>query len=316
MNKELREKIAGLLYGYAIGDALGLGTELMTRPVAEMKYPDLLTDYSQIVRDAHRSQWQRGEWSNDTNYVLLLIDSLCECESVDHLDYAHRLSHYFHTHKDDFTTHLRWLFSQPDYSGNPFAVARRVWIDMKDEESPSDSLGRALIIGLWNENIKDNAIDNCRLTHPKPRCEIAAVVIAHMVNSLLWKGKEVPYVILHSIVKKKNIGTLDYLETAHDGELEDFNLSDPATCMHVRKAMGAALWALWHCTSPNEALIKIVNQGGDANTNAALAIGLLGLKYGISSINPKYIDNLIGKEKIEKAVDKLTLLLEKRFMTE
>lgn len=316
MNIDLKDRIAGLLYGYAIGDALGIGTELMPKWIVEKKYPMGLTDYSQIVRDAHRSQWQRGEWSNDTNYVLLLVDSLCDCEGVDHLDYAKKLSNFLKTSPDDFSTHLRWLLSQPDYAEKPFEVARRVWRVMKDEESPSDSLGRALVMGVWNENVRQNTIENCRLTHPKPRCETSAVVIALMVNSILWKGKEISYKTLHNAVKKRNMETLDYIKTAHDGTLEDFDLSDPKTSWFVRKTMGAALWALWHCSSPNEGLIKIVNEGGDADTNAALALGLLGLKYGINSIDRKYIDQLVNAERIEAAVEKLTALLKKKFFNE
>ena len=316
MDINLKERIAGLLYGVAIGDALGLGTELMTRRVAEKKYPYGLSDYSQIVRDAHRSQWRRGEWSNDTNYVLELVDSICECEGIDHLDYARRLTELYNKDRNDFTTHLRWVLSQPDYTEKPYEVARRVWRDMKEEESPSDALGRALIIGVWNENVKENAEKNCRLTHPKSRCETSAVMIAHMANSILWKDKEVPYETLHDIVKKRNIETLDYLETAHDGNLEDFDLDNMSNYFFVRKAMGAALWALWHCDDPNEALLKIVNEAGDADTNASLATGLLGLKYGVKAFDPKYIDNLIGKERIDEAVDKFTALLQKRFMNE
>ncbi|MDE6795925.1 MAG: ADP-ribosylglycohydrolase family protein [Muribaculaceae bacterium] len=316
MDIDFRERIAGLLYGYAIGDALGLGTELMSRTIVKKKYPDGLTDYSQIVRDAHRSQWQRGEWSNDTNYVLMLVDSLCENEGVNHLDYAQRLCSFFKTRPDDTTPHMRWMLSHPGYPADPYGVARKVWRDMKDTASPGDNLGRALIVGLWNENVTQNALDNCRLTHPKPRCEIAAAVIANMANSLLWKGHEVDYDTIHDMVKKRNMETLDYVETAHFGTLEDFELGDLKTYWYVRKAMGAALWALWHCQSPNEALVKIVNEGGDADTNAALAIGLLGLKYGVNALDRSYIDNLIGAEKIEAAADKLTALLKKKFLNE
>lgn len=316
MNINLRDRIAGLLYGVAIGDALGLGTEMMTRSIVAKKYPDGLTDYSQIVRDAHRSQWKRGEWSNDTNYVLQLVDSICENEGLDHLDYARRISHYIKSNPEDVVAHMRWLMAQPDYTSNPYEVAKRVWKDMKDKASPSDNLGRALIIGLLKGDVNKNAIDNCRLTHPKPRCETAAAVIANMVNSILWKGKEVDYELILEMVKKKNIETLDYIEAAHDGDLDDFDLDDPDKSWYVRKAMGAALWALWHCKSPNEALIKIVNEGGDADTNASLAIGLSGLKYGINSIDKEYVDNLVGKEKIEAAVDKLTSFLRKKYTDE
>lgn len=316
MTKNLKSRIHGLLYGFAIGDALGLGTEFMSRKVVEKKYPDLLTDYSQIVRDAHRSQWQRGEWSNDTSYILALIDSLCECDGVDHIDYARRLSNLYKEKHDDFTIHLRWIFSQPDYEERPFEVARRVWRDMQYRQSPSDNMGRALIMGIWNENVRENTIQNCRLTHPRPHCEVSALVIAYMANSILWKDREIPYADMYELVKKNNEEILDYIDIAHDGELKDFDLGNMNQYWFVRKAMGAALWSLWHCSSPNEALIKIVNEGGDADTNASLAIGLLGLKYGVEAIDRKYIDNLIGADIIEDAANRLTALLEKHFLND
>ena len=43
-------KIYGSLIGYAIGDALGRGTEFMTQQEAALRYPDGLTDYSQMIR--------------------------------------------------------------------------------------------------------------------------------------------------------------------------------------------------------------------------------------------------------------------------
>lgn len=47
----IKNNIYGTLFGQAIGDALGLGTEFMTKAEAREKYPDGLTEYSQIIRD-------------------------------------------------------------------------------------------------------------------------------------------------------------------------------------------------------------------------------------------------------------------------
>ncbi|MCC8038340.1 MAG: ADP-ribosylglycohydrolase family protein [Bacteroidales bacterium] len=52
------DRLKGCAYGQAIGDALGLGAEFMTRAEVEKRYPEGLTDYSQIVQTSHTSRWR------------------------------------------------------------------------------------------------------------------------------------------------------------------------------------------------------------------------------------------------------------------
>lgn len=314
MNISLNDKVAGLLYGFAIGDALGIGTELMTRKMMGKKYPDGLTHYSQIIRDAHRSQWARGEWSNDTNYLLMLAESICDCGDIKPLDFSSRLRKWFLSDPEEVSTHLRWIFSQEDYADNPIEVSKRVWRDMKDDTTPSDCLSRALLAGIWNENVAENALFLCRITHPKPKCETASLIIANVANALMWDKKPMSYDELISIAQKSNSETVGLIETARHGEIKDFELDDLENCSLTKKALGATLWTLWHCKSPVETLTTVVNEGGDADTNAALAMGLAGLKYGIDAIDAEYIEGLVGRERIESMSNRLAELLKKRFM--
>ncbi len=316
MNIPLKEKIAGMLYGFAIGDALGLGTEFMTKQIVAIKYPDGLQDYSQIVRDAHRSQWERGEWSNDTNYLLTLIESMVETESFSPLDYAHRLAKWYSNDLFDITQCMRWVLSQPDFASDPYNVSRRVWRDMQDIGNPSDALGRALLAGIWNDNIYQNAIDITRLTHPRPRCETAAVLIAHIANKILWEDRTPDYQEVRDLAIKENREVVMYVDMANENDLGLFDLDDPDTYWYARKAMGSALWSLWHSDSPIEALLTVINEGGDADTNGAVAMALMGLRHGVKAIPQKYIDGLQNSERIEKAAENLTALLEKHFVKE
>lgn len=52
------ERIKGTIYGQAIGDALGLGTEGMTDEEMASKYPNGITLYSDIFQDRHRRRWK------------------------------------------------------------------------------------------------------------------------------------------------------------------------------------------------------------------------------------------------------------------
>lgn len=312
MAKSIKEKVYGAIFGYAIGDALGLGSEFMSKKEVKRYYPDGLHDYSQIIRDAHRSQWKRGECSTDTKIVAEQIRSLCELKKIDYMDVARRYKDLFDRDNVDLTTNLRWVLSQPDYARDPFGVTRRVWDSMKKFEASSECLGRAFFVGIWNENLPDTAIQYCRLTHAHPRCEACSAIIATMTASLMWKNEEASFDSLIEIARSINPDTVRYLETARHGTIEDLDLDDPDTFWFVRKAMASALWALWHCDSPTEGLLTIINQGGDADTNGALAYGLLGVKYGFEAIAPRLVEGLVHRERIEKLASDLTELLEER----
>jgi ADP-ribosylglycohydrolase len=49
---------------------------------------------------------------------------------------------------------------------------------------------------------------------------------------------------------------------------------------------------LFHSESFESGLLAVVNEGGDADTNAAIACSILGAKFGYSAIPNKYIDGI------------------------
>ena len=314
MSLSIKEKFDGLLFGYAIGDALGLGTEFMTKKEIKQRYPEGLHDYSQIIRDAHRSQWEQGEWSNDTETILLQIQSMIDNKGVDFIDYAHRLKEWYLSDPTDITMNLRINLSQPEYSSKPFESARHAWSGRIKFEPTSECLGRAMIASVWDSaNVRENVLKTCRLTHPESRCEASCVVFGKMTNSLFWEDKEASYEELVAMAKEYNKDVVRFIEIARHGSLSDLELDDEDTLWYVRKALSAALWALWHCDSVEEGVDKVISQGGDADTNACLAGGLLGIKYGYSSIPAHLINGLVGKERLHTISGKFTKLLTEKF---
>lgn len=70
---ETLDKIYGCLYGQAIGDALGLGTEFLDKEEVLRLYPSGLNNYAQIVQDEHRCRWAKGAWTDDTDMMLCVL---------------------------------------------------------------------------------------------------------------------------------------------------------------------------------------------------------------------------------------------------
>lgn len=74
----ISSRLRGCLYGQAIGDALGLGAEAMTKNEMAKNYPNGLVHYGDIVQDYHRSRWRHGDWTDDTDMMLCIVDAIIE----------------------------------------------------------------------------------------------------------------------------------------------------------------------------------------------------------------------------------------------
>ncbi len=59
-----KDKLLGVIFGQAVGDALGLGTEFMSRDKVVRNYPNRLTLYIPIIKDRRRRRWEQGEWTD------------------------------------------------------------------------------------------------------------------------------------------------------------------------------------------------------------------------------------------------------------
>ena len=92
----IKDKIYGCLFGQAIGDALGLGTEFMTKTEAKEKYPNGLTEYSQIIRDYHRIKFQPGMWSDDTDMMLCIANAIIEDKGINLHTIARNFKDWFY----------------------------------------------------------------------------------------------------------------------------------------------------------------------------------------------------------------------------
>lgn len=304
-------KIQGCLIGYAIGDALGRGTEFMTRPEVSRRYPEGLTTYNQIIRDAHRSRYRRGDFTADTQVILEMAESIIECNAVDYLHFARRYKQWFDLQEaDDLDAHMRLVLQQPDFESDPHNACRLVYEQQGLYEAPNEALGRAVLAGLWPKDIERHVTDNCRLTHWDNRCIASGLIIATMANELLWHRREVGIDHLIGIASRLDKSVIPYLETAYEGTLDDFDLDDDETYWYVRKNMGVALWALWHHTDPAQALYEVISHGGDANANASLTMGLMGLKYGRSRLPLHLVEGLLDLKRVIDTAARLVSILE------
>ena len=93
-NDTLVDRIKGTIYGQAIGDALGLGTEGMTDEEMALKYPNGITHYGDIFQDHHRKRWKIGDWTDDTDMMLCIANAVIKDKGVNITSIAQNFKHW------------------------------------------------------------------------------------------------------------------------------------------------------------------------------------------------------------------------------
>ena len=119
--------IKAVIFGQAIGDALGLGTEFMSRDEVLTNYPNGLSDYNQIIQDPHRRRWMPGEWTDDTDMMLCITNAMLEKRGIKVDAIAHNFKKWFKENPRGIGRHTYKVLSIADYEKNPMRAAEMVW---------------------------------------------------------------------------------------------------------------------------------------------------------------------------------------------
>lgn len=310
----LNDKIKGAIFGYALGDALGLGTEFMTKQEISVYYPQKLRHFNQIIRDAHRVQWENGDWTCDTDFVVVALESILREKDFDIIDICKSYKKHFSVHPGDMIPNFRLIMRDPDWENNPRAICHKIWHQSGCWEATNESLGRALVVALTTPSrlLNERVRNIVQVTHDDIRCVVTTEVMAQMMHSLLFHDKEIPYAELHEFISNNDPRIASYLKEARVGTLADLNLDDDVSFAYTRKSMAAALWVLWHCDNAEDMIYKLVDEGGDADTNAALAGALAGLKYGYDAL-PAEKEKLNGKDYLEDLSNRVAAYVEANY---
>ena len=157
-NEIIKERFLGTIFGQAVGDALGLSTEFMSKQEVDQFYPNGIEDYSQIVQDDHRRRWQRGDWTDDTDMMLCILDSFVACQKVDILDIARRFKEWMMNGGMGIGRHTYNVMALGDYTSNPQKAAEIIWKMGKKKAAANGAVMRTSVVGLMKDNVANAAV--------------------------------------------------------------------------------------------------------------------------------------------------------------
>ncbi len=179
----LRERCVGTIVGFAVGDALGMPAQFLSRDQIRRYYGAPLTTFTR-AHQGHASQTlAAASYTDDTQMMLATADCLLECGRMDPARQADALLAWYQSSIPARTPmranelackHLAagkpWTKSGV-FSGGCGAATRMPPLGLVYFRNP-DALVRA-------------ALDDCIITHTDPRAKAASVAVAYLVARLL-----------------------------------------------------------------------------------------------------------------------------------
>ena len=299
----LFDRLKGTIYGQAIGDALGLGTEGMTDEDMAWKYPHGIKHYSDIFQDRHRKRWKIGDWTDDTDMMLCIANAIIKDKGVNLTSIAQNFKDWANGEPMGIGENTYKVLMIGDYVEHPFEVSKKVWEMSGKKAAANGGVMRTSIVGLFPKAVEECAVNICRLTHYDPRCVGSCVIVSELIHSLVYNEKRLSYHQIVDMAKKYDERIVEFVDLSMNTDIRALELQDEASVGYTLRTLAAGLWAYWNARTFEDGLLSVVRAGGDADTNAAVACAILGAKFGFNAIPQEYIDGLIYKEQLDEVIN-------------
>lgn len=233
---DFQQKVQGIMYGGAVGDAIGLITETLT--TEEAKDKPIEFPYFESIR-----KFTVCDWTDETDQHIIVMDTLRECISGKKLNnYSNRKFkdediHSLRLHTDSNNRHFeskslapinlfayrlkQWategfrdlgdtmgkgceqivfqMTTRQGYIKNPIGISKNIW-RTRNHPATNSCLARTPIIGVLDDyNVCIKLTERfCAATHPDPRNIAACVIIVFLVHT--FTHHEVPREKIEDII--------------------------------------------------------------------------------------------------------------------
>jgi len=283
------DRLRGIAVGAAVGDALGMPLEFQ----AASSPFNLLTEMINGALPA-------GSFTDDTEMALALAESLQFSSPLDGQDLAGRFTAWYQCHPPDVgvnTSRVLRLIAE----GTSWLEASQIIYAANPDIASNGALMRCwpLVLARYNNGallVAETRLQS-EVTHKHPDAVNAAILVNLILQRLVLRAESVPPdAALREAVAAamRQISLSDELKTAVElapmRQRED--LPNSGWVLHT---LESALWALYTTRSFEEALVRAVNLGADADTTGAVAGALAGALYGLQSIPERWKSMLHGE---------------------
>jgi ADP-ribosyl-[dinitrogen reductase] hydrolase len=180
---ELTSRFIGTILGFAVGDALGMPAEFLTRDQILRYYGKPISDFIK-AHSGHACDFlPPGSYTDDTQMMLATAECLIECRKMDPPRQAESLLSWFQN-SDRHRAPTR-----ANMQACKHLASGKSWNKSGVFSSGCGAAVRMPPIGLFlhrrPECLIRAALENCTITHTEPRARAASVAVACIIGRLV-----------------------------------------------------------------------------------------------------------------------------------
>ncbi|MEO6869208.1 MAG: ADP-ribosylglycohydrolase family protein [Ginsengibacter sp.] len=305
-----------ILFGVAIGDALGVPVEFKSREVIAQKP---VTD----MRGYGTHSQPPGTFSDDSSLTFCLAEALTENFDLENIatNFTSWLyDNYWTAYNDVFDVGIATNKAiqslaagcQPDLAGGT-----------NESDNGNGSLMRILTLVVY---LKDKPIIErynitkqvSSITHGHIRSVISCfyyLEFARQIISGIDKFKiyvtlqnEIPEFLNSISIDVNEIKVFDRLLKNVIYKINEKEIHSSGYVLHT---LEASIWCILTSENFSEATLKAVNLGGDTDTTGAVTGGLAALLYGSETIPENWLKQLARKKDIEDLANRMEIFFNK-----
>lgn len=313
MKDILTDRIAGALYGVAIGDALGAPLEFMSAKQIAQKYG--------YVTDMIGGGWlsvKPGETTDDTAMTLAVAEGIIENPDDPIPAIGERFIRWAESGpKDIGGTCIRSIcraagFAEKAERKRPtesewYRSAKLTSQENHDRSGGNGALMRAVYPALYYQSAMTAeyvTIWQGRMTHDAAESTEACQLYSNVINYLIIEAKSGRDSCDRQVEKIGEILEPTRYNMVAIAEKNSCGGLNPTG--YVVDSLECAIFAFLRFSANfEEAVIYAANLGGDADTIAAICGGLAGAYYGFKEIPHRWVDALTksDRQRLNAAVD-------------
>jgi ADP-ribosyl-[dinitrogen reductase] hydrolase len=286
---DLVHRAIGAFVGLAVGDALGAPFEFEPAGTYTRRFPEPVV--GGIGEMIGGGPWGTGEFTDDSQMAVMVAESLLACGSVDQADLGRRFKAWAASDPTDIgLTTREALWPEVD----PKQAAADHFAEHPDHSAGNGSLMRTLPAALrvardGTEATMAAARAISELTHGDPATGEGCAIYHELVRAAL-AGAD-PLAVIGDAVQLIHG---DQRERFADVLAEDWTPKDGPPNGTVWGALGTAVWAIRRSESFEEAVVRAIDVGDDADTVGAITGGLAGAVFGAGSIPSRWATYVHG----------------------